>query len=231
MKNHQNIASLFSSISRRYDFLNHLLSLNIDKRWRRKLIALASGLDGARILDLCTGTGDVVIEFAKNNGSSQCFGIDISQEMLVIAKRKIEKTGLGSQISLKQADAMDIPFDEGSFDAVFIGFGLRNLPDANKAIQETIRVLKKSGKIFILEFSPKQNGAIGWFYKIYLKFIVPLIGGYLSGDSKAYRYLASSIPKFLEHGKVAELMKAQGYTNVKATPLTAGIAYIYEGTK
>ena len=227
----QDIAALFSSISGRYDFLNHLLSLNIDRKWRKKLVGLSSSPADARILDICTGTGDIVIEFAKNNSSSQCFGIDLSEEMLAIAQRKIGKAGLNRRIRLMQADAMDIPFDEGFFDAVFIGFGLRNLPDCTKGIQETIRVLRKGGKVFILEFSPRQNGLTGWFYKIYLKFVVPVIGGYISGDSGAYRYLAGSISNFLKHEKVTGLMKAQGYTDIKATPLTGGIAYIYEGTK
>ena len=227
----RDIAALFSSISGRYDFLNHLLSLNIDRIWRKKLVRRSSDPAATRILDICTGTGDIVIEFAKNNSSSQCFGIDISEEMLAIAQRKTEKAGLNRRIRLMQADAMDIPFDEGFFDAVFIGFGLRNLPDFTKGIQETIRVLKKGGKVFILEFSPRQNGLTGWFYKNYLKFVVPVIGGCLSGDSGAYRYLAGSIPNFLKHEKVAGLMKAQGYKDIKATPLTGGIAYIYEGTK
>lgn len=227
----QDIAALFSSISGRYDFLNHLLSLNIDKMWRKKLIRLSSVSAGARILDLCTGTGDIVIEFAKSNGSSQCFGIDISEKMLAICQMKIGKAELDQRIHLMQADAMDIPFVEGDFEAVFIGFGLRNLPDVRKGIQETIRVLKKGGKVFILEFSPRQRGLAGWFYKKYLKFVVPVIGGYISGDARAYRYLATSIPTFLEPENVLQLIKAQGYTNIKATPLTGGIAYIYEGTK
>lgn len=227
----QNIAALFSSISSRYDFLNHFLSLNIDKRWRKKLIRLAAGSVNARILDLCTGTGDIVIEFAKSNDSSQCFGIDISDKMLAVAQKKIAKADLDRRISLRQGDALDIPFDEEYFDTVFIGFGLRNLPDVTKGIQETIRVLKKGGKVFILEFSPRQNGLVGWFYKIYLKFVIPVIGGYISGDRKAYRYLSTSIPAFLESQRVLQLMEQQGYTNVKTTPLTGGIAYIYEGTK
>jgi len=227
----QDIAALFSSISSRYDFLNHLLSLNIDKRWRKKLVRLSSASAGTKTLDLCTGTGDIVIEFAKSNESSQCFGIDISDKMLGIAQIKIAKAGLDGRIRLVQGDAMDLPFDEGFFDTVFIGFGLRNLPDVAKGIRETIRVLKKGGKIFILEFSPRQNGLAGWFYKIYLKFVIPVIGGYISGDRKAYRYLSTSIPGFLESQRVSQLMKEHGYTNVKTTPLTGGIAYIYEGTK
>ena len=225
------IAALFSSISSRYDFLNHFLSLNIDKRWRKKLVGLARASAGARTLDLCTGTGDIVIEFAKSNESSQCFGIDISDKMLAIAQKKIAKEGLDGRICLTQANAMEIPFEEGFFDTVFIGFGLRNLPDVAKGIQETIRVLKKDGKIFILEFSPRQNGLAGWFYKKYLKFIIPVIGGYISGDRRAYRYLSTSIPSFLEPQRVSQQMKEHGYTNVKTTPLTGGIACIYEGTK
>ena len=227
----QDIAALFSSISGRYDFLNHFLSLNIDKRWRKKLVRLSNVSAATRILDLCTGTGDIVIEFAKSNDSNLCFGVDISDKMLAIAQIKILKAGLGERIRLTQANATEIPFGEGFFDTVFIGFGLRNLPDVAKGIQETIRVLKKDGKIFILEFSPRQHGLVGWFYKFYLKFVIPVIGGYISGDRKAYRYLSTSIPAFLESQRVSQLMKQQGYTNVKATPLTGGIAYIYEGTK
>jgi len=151
--------------------------------------------------------------------------------MLAIAQRKITKAGLDRQISLTQADAMNIPFDDDFFDIIFIGFGLRNLPDPAKGLQETIRVLKKGGKIFILEFSPTQKGPIGWLYKIYLKLIVPVIGGYISGRRHAYKYLTSSISKFLDHEKVSDLMKEQGYTNIKATPLTGQIAYIYHATK
>ncbi len=149
------IAALFSSISGRYDFLNHLLSLNIDKMWRKKLVRFSSVFAGARILDICTGTGDIVIEFAKSNSSSQCFGLDISEKMLTIAQMKIEKAGLNQQIRLMQGDAMHIPFDEDLFDVAFMGFGLRNLGDTAKGIRETVRVLKKGGKVFILEFSPR----------------------------------------------------------------------------
>jgi len=231
MPANRDIAALFSSISGRYDFLNHFLSLNIDKMWRKKLVRSLGVSADHRVLDVCTGTGDIVIEFAKNSKSSQCFGIDFSGKMLEIAQRKVEKSGLGRRIRLMQADAMNIPFDEEFFDVVFMGFGMRNLPDTAKGIQETIRVLKKGGKVLILEFSPRQSGLAGWFYKIYLKFVVPVLGGYISGDSNAYRYLATSIPDFLEPEKVSQLMKAQGYTNIKATPLTSGIVYIYEGTK
>jgi demethylmenaquinone methyltransferase/2-methoxy-6-polyprenyl-1,4-benzoquinol methylase len=227
----QNIAALFSSISGRYDFLNHFLSLNIDKIWRKKLIALSNTSAQARTLDVCTGTGDIVIEFAKCSGSEKCYGIDISEKMLEIARQKIDRSGLGKHINLTEADAVDIPFDSDSFDNVFMGFGLRNIGDRAKAILETARVLKNGGKVFILEFSPRQTGMLGWIYKKYLKYVVPVIGGWISGDRKAYQHLSTSIPDFLEPEKVLQVMNEYGYKNTKATRLTNGIAYIYEGTK
>ncbi|MFC1676461.1 bifunctional demethylmenaquinone methyltransferase/2-methoxy-6-polyprenyl-1,4-benzoquinol methylase UbiE [Planctomycetota bacterium] len=231
MPTEREIAVLFSSITKRYDFLNHFLSLNIDKIWRKKLVQLSNPSPDSRILDICTGTGDVVIEFAEKSGSSQCFGIDISEKMLAAAQKKINRSGLDTQVHLTQASALDIPFDEDCFDIVFISFGLRNLLDRAKGIQETIRVLKKGGKIFILELSPTPKGLIGFFYKMYLNFIIPVLGGYISNDPDAYRYLATSIQNFLEPRKVLKLMKEKGYTDLKATPLTGRIAYIYEGTK
>ena len=189
-------------------------------------------LPGARILDLCTGTGDLAIEFAKQDASCHCFGIDISDKMLEIAKAKVEKLGLPDQIELLEADAMNIPFDDGSFDIVCMGFGLRNLPDAENGIREISRVLKKDGKVLILEFSPTQRGVLGWLYnKIILKFMIPVIGGCVSGSRNAYKYLSTSVDGFLTPEKVLEIMSDQGLTNVTATPLTSGIAYIYEAGK
>lgn len=227
----QDIAALFSSISGRYDFLNHFLSLNIDKRWRKKLVQFSTAAPNAKVLDICTGTGDIIIEFAKTNDSTKCFGVDFSEKMLEVAKNKIQRSQLSNHIELKKADALDLPFESDSFDIAFMGFGLRNITDTAKAIQEAVRVLKKGGKFFILEFSPKQIGPTGWLYKNYLKFIIPILGGFISGDKKAYRHLATSIPDFLEPEKLSQLMQAQGCTNIKTTPLTSGIAYIYEGTK
>ena len=225
------IAALFSSICGRYDFLNHFLSLNIDKRWRKKLVQLSGDSGEIEVLDICTGTGDIVIEYAKRNNSSKCFGVDFSEKMLEAAQKKIEKSGLGDQIQLRKGDATELGFEDDRFDIAFMGFGLRNISDTAKAVQEAMRVLKKGGRFFILEFSPKQIGIGGWLYKNYLKFIIPVLGGYISGDKKAYRHLASSISDFLEPEKVSQLMQDNGYTNIKTTALTSGIAYIYEGTK
>lgn len=231
MEESLNNTALFSAISKRYDFLNHLLSFNFDKTWRKKLIKLSASSGQTKILDICTGTGDIVIAFAKRNPLSRCFGIDLSEKMLEIAQAKMEKSALDQQIILLQADALNLPFEQNTFDIAFMGFGLRNLSDPLKGIQETKKVLKKGGKVFILEFSPETDRSINWFYKVYLNRIVPFLGRCISANNTAYKYLASSIPAFLAPDKVTDLMKDQGYINVKATPLTKGIVYIYEGTK
>ncbi|MCK4999313.1 MAG: class I SAM-dependent methyltransferase, partial [Anaerohalosphaera sp.] len=135
-------ALLFSSIARRYDFLNHFFSLNMDRQWRRKLVKLAGATDNARVLDLCTGTGDILLGFAGSNDTVSCVGVDISDKMLEIAERKVEKRGFAGRTELICTDAMNIPFADGKFDVVCVGFGLRNLPDAAKGIAEMGRVLK-----------------------------------------------------------------------------------------
>ena len=146
--------------------------------------------------------------------------------------KKISKLNLSEQISLVEADAMNIPFEDEYFDIVCIGFGLRNLPDAAGGIKEVARVLKKGGRVLILEFSPEQKGAFGWLYnKLMLGFAIPVIGGFLSGSKNAYKYLSTSIDGFLTPARVVEMLSDQGLTDAKATALTSGIAYIYEAGK
>ena len=232
MPSSSEIAVLFSSIARRYDFLNHFLSLNMDRLWRRKLIRLAGVVDGARVLDLCTGTGDILVGFAGSSDSVRCVGIDISDKMLEIAERKVEKRELSDRVELICTDAMEIPFDDDTFDVICIGFGLRNLPDAAKGVGEMTRVLKKGGRLLILEFSPVQRGLLGWLYnRLYLKHLIPLAGGCISGSRSAYKYLATSVEGFLAPEKVKVTLQENGLREIKAIPLTSGIAYIYEATK
>lgn len=232
MPSSRETASMFSSISRRYDFLNHFMSFNFDKRWRKKLIERSGVSAGDKVLDLCTGTGDIAIAFAKHDATIHCVGVDISDKMLEVAAGKVEKLGLADRIELVEADAMSIPFADDSFDIVCMGFGLRNLPDAAGGIKEIARVLKKGGRVFVLEFSPVQKGVLGWLYKrIVLPVMVPVVGRFVSGSKEAYKYLSTSIDGFPRPGEVVGVMSKQGLTNVTATPLTSGIAYIYEASK
>ena len=222
---------LFSAIATRYDFLNHLLSWNIDRRWRRKLVECAGIKPGERILDACTGTGDLAIRFARSDKSSEIIGIDFSEEMLQIARNKMERKGLAGRIRLLEGDALHLPFEDKSFDVVSIGFGLRNLTDRKGGILEMARILKKGGRILILEFAPPRNNLFGLGYNAYLKTIIPVIGGIVSGSMDAYRYFSASIAGFLQPEEIVELMGSASLKDICFKPLTGGIAYIYRGEK
>lgn len=222
---------MFSAIAVRYDFLNHLLSWNIDRRWRRMLVEYAGIKPGERILDVCTGTGDLAIRFTRSDKSSEIIGIDFSEEMLQIAQKKMERKGLSDRIRLLQGDALHLPFENDSFDVVSIGFGLRNLTDRKGGILEMARVLKKYGRILILEFAPPRNNLFGLGYNVYLKTAIPVIGGIVSGSMDAYRYFSSSIAGFLQPAEIVELMGSANLRNILCQPLTKGIAYIYRGEK
>jgi demethylmenaquinone methyltransferase/2-methoxy-6-polyprenyl-1,4-benzoquinol methylase len=227
--------AMFTEIARRYDLLNHLLSLNIDRRWRRELIR-SSGLsaessNGARILDACTGTADVAIGFAKALPGCTVVGVDLSDGMLNIGREKVVQGHLADRIELYEGDVLELPFADGGFDVVSIAFGLRNLPDYAKGVSEMTRVLKPGGKLMILEFSPPSRGLYLKGYNFYLHHVLPVIGGLVSGSWKAYRYLASSIGDFLPKEQILELMREADLTNVSATRMAGGITYLFRGER
>jgi demethylmenaquinone methyltransferase/2-methoxy-6-polyprenyl-1,4-benzoquinol methylase len=222
---------LFSSIAPIYDFLNHLFSFNIDKKWRKILVDCINLKADDKILDVCTGTGDVALECARRNYSDKIFGIDLSYEMLKIALEKAHKLHLQKIITLQQGDCLSLPFKNNTFNIVTISFGVRNLADYAKGISEMIRVLKKGGKLFVLEFSYPNDVFISKIYKIYLNIIIPLIGTVISGSKNAYIYLSSSIQSFPKSNDVIQLLKATGLKNIYHKQLTYGIAAIYSGEK
>jgi demethylmenaquinone methyltransferase/2-methoxy-6-polyprenyl-1,4-benzoquinol methylase len=232
---------LFSTVATRYDFLNHLFSLNIDKSWRKKLVRCAGvsakggsafgRKPGENILDVCTGTGDIAIRFAQSDSVGEIIGIDLSEEMLHIARRKTKSNGFEGKIKLLKADVLNLPFDDGSFDVVSIGFGLRNLTDRKKGISEMVRVLKDGGRLVILEFSPPPSGLFGAVYRFYLNTIMQAVGGIISGSASAYRYLSSSIANFPKPEDILKLMQAEGLKKLYSERLTGGIVYIYRGKK
>ncbi len=222
---------LFSSIAPIYDFLNHLFSFNIDKKWRKILVDWLNIKAGDKMLDVCTGTGDVALECARRNYTDKICGIDLSDEMLRIAMYKANKLHLRKIIRLQQGDCMSLPFKNNTFNIVTIGFGVRNLIDYAKGISEMVRVLKKGGKLFVLEFSYPNNVFISKIYKTYLNIIIPLIGRVISGSKNAYIYLSSSIQSFHKSKDVMQLLKAAGLKNIYHKQLTYGIAAIYSGEK
>jgi demethylmenaquinone methyltransferase/2-methoxy-6-polyprenyl-1,4-benzoquinol methylase len=222
---------MFTEIAPTYDLLNHILSLNVDRLWRRDLIRLADVPDGGCVLDACTGTADVAIGFATRPGGRSAFGVDLSRGMLRHGAEKIEKKKLNGRVKLVESDVLELPFRSESFDAVTIAFGLRNLPDYEKGVLEMARVLKRGGKLVVLEFCPPAGGVRLRAYDFYLRQVLPFVGGLVSGSRGAYRYLASSIGDFLSRDEVHRLVQTAGLDNFQAKKMTGGIAYIYTGEK
>ncbi len=187
--------------------------------------------NGEGILDVCTGTGDIAIRFAQTDGIGGICGIDQSQEMLWIAKRKITSNRLGRRIRLLEANALHLPFRDGSFDVVSIGFGLRNVGEHSRSVTEMARVLKKDGRLLILEFSPPPGGLFGALYRLHLKTIIRAVGGTVSGCADAYRHLSTSITGFPQPKEIIKIMREEGLREVACEKLTGGVVYIYRGIK
>lgn len=225
------LIELFGTVHKRYDLLNHLLSLYRDKKWRRSLVAQAETVYLNRILDVCTGTGDLALEFAIRYQETMIIGSDISDRMLKIGMEKIKKRGLDGKIFLQQSDLFYLPFKNGVFDVVSIGFGFRNLHDFRSGIKEMVRVLKKGGLLLILELSLPQNPFVKKIFLLYLKYILPKIGGLFSGSESSYAYLSSSIIAFPKKEEVIKFLKDEGLRNIQYISLSGGIASIYAGRK
>jgi demethylmenaquinone methyltransferase/2-methoxy-6-polyprenyl-1,4-benzoquinol methylase len=222
---------MFTEIARRYDLLNHLLSLNIDRRWRRALVEMSGVRDGGRVLDVASGTGDVAIEFERQSAAGTIVGLDRSTGMLTVASHKLHRMRLDGKIGLVEGDALKMPFDEGVFDVAAIAFGLRNLPDYAAGVGEMTRVLKPGGRLLVMEFFPPGGGLWSKLYRLYLGAILPVVGRAVSGSTTAYDYLSSSIRGFASHEEVRSHMEAAGLDRVRRRDLSGGISCIYHGVK
>ena len=227
----QQVAGMFDDIAFRYDFLNRFLSAGIDIRWRKKAIRELAMLKPQSILDVATGTADVAIMAAGILQPKKITGIDISEGMLQIGSNKIEKLGLQNSIELLNGDCETINFDDGSFDAVTVAFGVRNFENLEKGLAEINRVLKPGGKLVVLEFSKPKNTVIKTMYNLYMKFICSKVGKLLSKNRTAYKYLDESIKKFPEGKNFTTILDSLGFTNTYIKPLSLGICSIYCGEK
>jgi demethylmenaquinone methyltransferase/2-methoxy-6-polyprenyl-1,4-benzoquinol methylase len=221
---------MFSGIARRYDLLNHLLSGNIDKRWRRKAArALESSLiEGARVLDVACGTGDLSLVLAEA-GAVRVIGLDFCRPMLEIARRKSEADS--RPIPFVEGDALRLPFADETFDVVTIAFGLRNLAGVADGLRELRRVLKPGGRLAVLEFSSPVVPGFRALFRFYFTRVLPHIGGLVSGSRGAYEYLPDSVSRFPDQKRLAELMRAEGFEGVEYSNLTGGIAALHMGTR
>ena len=226
----EEVAQMFNNISARYDFLNHFLSLGIDHIWRRKAVNKLREIQPKRILDLATGTGDFAIALLKLN-PTQIIGMDISSGMLDVGKNKMKAKNVSHIIDMQLGDSENMPFEDGYFDAVTVGFGVRNYENLEKGLTEMLRVTRSGGKIVILEFSKPKRFPIKQAFGFYSRFIIPFFGKRISKDEKAYAYLPESVAAFPEGKAFTDILRKLGYKQVDATLVSGGIATIYSGIK
>ncbi|MFH0760514.1 MAG: bifunctional demethylmenaquinone methyltransferase/2-methoxy-6-polyprenyl-1,4-benzoquinol methylase UbiE [Bacteroidota bacterium] len=221
---------MFDDIAGSYDFLNHLLSLNVDKNWRRKAIRTLTPLHPKQILDVATGTGDLAIA-ALSLDPDHVTGVDISAGMLEVGREKILKMGLGERISFVEAACENLPFPESSFDAAMVAFGVRNFTDPGQGLRELFRILRPGGKLVVLEFSLPERRSIRAIYRIYFHRILPFIGKIFSKDLAAYRYLPESVESFSKGTAFVSMLNHAGFSESTYKPLTSGICGLYTGMK
>ena len=223
----ETVKDMFAAIAGRYDRLNSVLSLGLHHSWRRRTVA-ASGLRrGATILDLCSGTADLALAFAGRDG--RVIATDFCDAMLVRGRRKAARRR--APIAFALADAQRLPFCDASFDAVSVAFGLRNVDCLATALGEMYRVLRPGGVAVVLEFGQPQGAVFGPLYRFYSRYLLPCLGGWLSGHSEAYAYLPRTAAVFPAGARFMQAMREQNFTDVQARPLTGGVVYIYRATR
>ena len=226
----QQVAKMFDTISGNYDFLNHFLSFGIDIGWRKKAIQLLEKSNPKLILDVATGTGDFAIQAMKLN-PTQVIGVDISEGMLEVGRKKLVAKKLDQIIELRTGDSENLPFDNNKFDAIIVAFGVRNFENLRQGLAEMLRVLKPGGRVVILEFSKPTAWYFKPLYHFYFKFITPAVGKALSKDSAAYTYLPDSVKAFPDGEDFISILTELGYKDTSCKALTFGISSLYSGVK
>ena len=224
------VRDMFDRIAPRYDLLNRVLSAGTDARWRRRAVSALRLREGGRVLDVCSGTADLLMETLGRDRAALGLGVDLSGKMLARGLEKLRVAGFGGRSTLTVGDAVRLPAASSAFDGVLVAFGIRNVADRAGALAEMQRILRPGGRAVILEFSV-PGGLFGRFYRMYFEHVLPRIGALVSGDVSAYRYLPASVEQFPQPEAFGDLMRAAGFDDVAFESLTGGIAHLYRGRR
>jgi demethylmenaquinone methyltransferase/2-methoxy-6-polyprenyl-1,4-benzoquinol methylase len=225
------IAGMFDAIAPRYDLLNHVLSAGLDRRWRVRAVEALALPDGARVLDLCTGTADLAIATVQGSRGTSVVGVDFAGAMLALGLSKVRTASLGGRIRLVRGDAAAIPVGTASCDAATIAFGIRNVADPERALTEIARVLRPGGRLAILEFGQPRVPGLRTLYSWYFRYMLPVVGRMVSKHQSAYSYLPASVGTFPPPAEFSRTLAATGFSQVSAVPLTFGVVYLFVAQK
>ena len=227
----EEVQQMFDNIAPTYDKLNHILSLSIDKMWRRRVVRKVRRMKPEKIMDLATGTGDLAIKMAKAMPKAKIMGVDLSEKMLAVAAEKVRRKGLDDHIALYQGDAENLDVTDGVLDVVTVAFGVRNFGNLEQGLSEIMRSLRSGGHIVVLEFSTPRNWFVRKCYQFYSNHVMKPVGGMVSKDRKAYDYLPDSIVEFPDRERFLEIMERTGFVECRRRSQSLGIAQIYIGKK
>ena len=227
----EEVREMFDNIAPKYDFMNRAMTFGLDNSWRNKAIRKVADSGSKKVLDIACGTGDMAIKMAKSIPGISITGIDLSPKMLEEGRRKVEREHLQERIVLIEGDSLALPFDDESFDAITVAFGVRNFENLEKGYREMCRVLKRHGLLIVLELSTPQGALTGAAYRFYTKYLIPLAGKMISGDSRAYSYLPESIAAVPQREGMSSLIKASGFSDVSYSEMTFGTCSLYVGRK
>lgn len=227
----EQVEEMFDNIAHSYDLLNRAMTLGIDRLWRRKVVAQVAECSPARILDVATGTGDLAIQLARAIPGAEITGVDLSEGMLDVGRKKVEDAGLAARITLEKADCLSLPFPDNNFDAITVAFGVRNFEHLEQGYAEMARVLRPGGRLVVLELSVPPSPVVRPFYNIYTRAVIPLMGRIVSADNSAYTYLPRSIAAMPQGDAMLRLMENASLSAPRLHRLTLGVATIYTAEK
>lgn len=227
----EQVRDMFDNIAPAYDFMNRAMTLGIDKLWRRRAVKLATGAHPREILDVATGTGDLAIALARRMPEARVTGVDLSEGMLEIGRKKVEAEGLSGRVTLTTGDCLSLPFDDNTYDCVTVAYGVRNFQDLKAGYKEILRVLRPGGLMVVTELSTPTAPVVRTLYKLYTRHIIPVAGRLVSKDTRAYTYLPESIAAVPQRGDMVELILEAGFGESEYLPLTLGTCMIYKGLK